>query len=147
MTDVTQDVIDCWRVNYGLDKTPHDLHAFWADRVPSGAALALKAACDELERIRSELIAMHESSKHSHNYYGFAAAELFGPLPETKWVDVPHFTYTRNQMRAYAYAQVAADRERICLALPGGYSVDPQWVADMVRCGPTVTLTGLTAGG
>ena len=69
------------------------------------------------------------------NYYGYAAAELFGPLPETKWVDVPHFTYTRNQMRAYAASKVAADRERICLALPGGYSVDPQWVADMVRGG------------
>lgn len=28
---------------------------------------------------------------------------------------------------------VAADRERICNSLPGGCSVDPQWVADMVR--------------
>ena len=33
-------------------------------------------------------------------------------------------------------AAIAADRERICLALPGGWSVDPQWVADMVRDGP-----------
>ena len=33
-------------------------------------------------------------------------------------------------------AAVAAERERICLALPGGWSVDPQWVADMVRDGP-----------
>ena len=30
-------------------------------------------------------------------------------------------------------AAVAAERERICQALPGGRSVDPQWVADMVR--------------
>ena len=30
-------------------------------------------------------------------------------------------------------AAVAAERERICEALPGGHSVDPQWVADMVR--------------
>ena len=33
-------------------------------------------------------------------------------------------------------AAVDADRERICEALPGGHSVDPQWVADMVRAGP-----------
>ena len=33
-------------------------------------------------------------------------------------------------------AAIAADRERICLALPSGWSVDPQWVADMVRDGP-----------
>ena len=44
--------------------------------------------------------------------------------------------YNADQMRAYAAEQVAADRERICLALPGGWSVDPQWVADMVRDGP-----------
>ena len=31
---------------------------------------------------------------------------------------------------------IAADRDRIVNALPGGYSVDPQWVADMVRDGP-----------
>lgn len=30
-------------------------------------------------------------------------------------------------------AAVAAERERIINALPGGRSVDPQWVADMVR--------------
>ena len=37
-------------------------------------------------------------------------------------------------------AAVYADRERICLALPGGGSVDPQCVAAMVRDG----TTGLT---
>jgi len=30
-------------------------------------------------------------------------------------------------------AAVAAERERILKSLPGGHSVDPQWVADMVR--------------
>lgn len=45
-------VIDCWRVNYGLDKTPHDLHTFWKDGSPPGAALALKAAVSEIERLR-----------------------------------------------------------------------------------------------
>ena len=28
-------------------------------------------------------------------------------LPPTSWVDVPHFTYTAQQMRAYAAAAVA----------------------------------------
>ena len=38
--------------------------------------------------------------------------------------------------RKIASAAEAAERERIVNALPGGYSVDPQWVADMVRDGP-----------
>ena len=48
-------VIDCWRVNYGLDKTPHELSDFWQDRAPPGAVLALKAAVSEIERLREEL--------------------------------------------------------------------------------------------
>ena len=43
----------------------------------------------------------------------------------------------REYAEEYAAMAVAEDRERICLALPGGWSVDPQWVADMVRDGPT----------
>ena len=42
----------------------------------------------------------------------------------------------REYAEEYAAMAVAAERERICLALPGGWSVDPQWVADMVRDGP-----------
>lgn len=30
---------------------------------------------------------------------------------------------------------IRLERARIVAALPGGYSVDPQWVADMVRDG------------
>ena len=52
--EVTPEIIDCWRINYGLDKTPHELHAFWCDRVPSGAVMALKAACDEIESLRKD---------------------------------------------------------------------------------------------
>ena len=51
---VTQEMIDCWRVNYGLDKAPHDLHAFWGYEAPSGAVLALKAACDEIESMHKD---------------------------------------------------------------------------------------------
>ena len=51
--EVTPEIIDCWRINYGLDKTPHELCAFWNDRVPSGAVMALKVACDEIIRLQS----------------------------------------------------------------------------------------------
>ena len=51
---VTQGMIDCWRVNYDLDKTPHDLYAFWGCEAPSGAVLALKAACDEIQSLRKD---------------------------------------------------------------------------------------------
>ena len=43
-------------------------------------------------------------------------------------------------------AAVAADRERICQALPGGRTVDPQWVADMVRAGPNVAHNPAPSG-
>ena len=48
-------VLDCWRANYGLDKTPHELHSFWQHCTPPGAVLALKAAVSEIERLREEL--------------------------------------------------------------------------------------------
>ena len=53
--EVTPEIIDCWRINYGLDKTPHELCAFWNDRVPSGAVMALKVACNEIESLRGLL--------------------------------------------------------------------------------------------
>jgi len=47
--------IACWTVNYELDRTPHDLHAFWQAGAPPGAALALRAAVHEIERMRVAL--------------------------------------------------------------------------------------------
>lgn len=38
-----------------------------------------------------------------------------------------------DRVRDYAAQLVAAERERIINALPAGHSVDPQWVADIVR--------------
>ena len=43
-----------------------------------------------------------------------------------------------SNLESFATLAVCIDHERICMALPGGCSVDPQWVADMVRDGPTV---------
>lgn len=48
-------VIACWKTNYGLDRTPHDLYAYWQpESLPTGAVLALKAAVHEIERLSSE---------------------------------------------------------------------------------------------
>ena len=88
MTDVTQDVIDCWRVNYGLDKTPHDLHAFWADRVPSGAALALKAACDEIKRLRGICASVHDGLLRGYDDRELIALAAQGWGPNVKLADL-----------------------------------------------------------
>lgn len=73
-----------------------------------------------------------------------SSAQL-GPLPEPEVTALSDYflsdgsqqslAFTHDQMRAHARAAVAAERERIINALPGGHSVDPQWVADMVRNG------------
>lgn len=52
---VDRATIDCWRVNYSLDKTPHELYALWHSWAPPGAVLALKAAIGEIERLRDTL--------------------------------------------------------------------------------------------
>lgn len=52
---IDRQTIDCWRVNYILDKTPHELHALWHTWAPPGAVLALKAAIGEIERLRDTL--------------------------------------------------------------------------------------------
>ena len=41
---------------------------------------ATKAVAEERERIKAALLAMHERSKQSHNYYACAAVEIFGQL-------------------------------------------------------------------
>jgi len=46
--------IKCWTINYGLDKDTADLHALWKTGAPFGAVLALKAAVDEIKRLRAE---------------------------------------------------------------------------------------------
>lgn len=49
--------------------------------------------------------------------------------------EVGDIVVTPSQLWSFANALLEQERERICSALPGGYSVDPQWVADMVRGG------------
>jgi hypothetical protein len=55
---VDQATIDCWRVNYGLDKrTPAQAAKWWSDTMrglaPSGCVAALGVALDELEALRA----------------------------------------------------------------------------------------------
>lgn len=39
----------------------------------------------------------------------------------------------RDNMARFADLVVAAEREAIIQAIPGGHYVDPQWVCDMIR--------------
>ncbi len=56
MENVDQKTIDCWRTNYALNKTPQQLYDYWIPfGPPVGAMLALKAAVDEIERLREVL--------------------------------------------------------------------------------------------
>jgi hypothetical protein len=57
---IDQATIDCWRINYGLDKrTPAQAAQWWSDNLrglaPSGCVAALGVALDELEALRNEL--------------------------------------------------------------------------------------------
>ncbi len=58
--------IDCWRQNYGLDRTPHELHALWNSCAPPGAVLALRAAVLELERLRALLARYRDETPLGH---------------------------------------------------------------------------------
>ena len=83
------------------------------------------------------------SQTHSRGCYAFGPQHYACALKEIerlradrdlekKWrKDAEH---DREELIA---AAVAAERNRIVNALPVGYSVDPQWVADMVRDGDT----------
>ena len=60
MTDITQDMIDCWRINYGLDKrTPAEAAQWWHEHcggyAPSGAVAALGTVLDGLDTLRDEI--------------------------------------------------------------------------------------------
>ena len=51
---IDDDTLECWTINYGLEKDPKDLYAIWQRGAPPGAAMALKAAVDEIKRLRAE---------------------------------------------------------------------------------------------
>ena len=54
---ITDDMIECWKVNYGLDKrTPQDAARWWHDSfnglAPAGAVAALGLCLLEIERLK-----------------------------------------------------------------------------------------------
>lgn len=57
---ITDDLVECWRINYGLDKrSPEEAHRWWAERcngmAPAGVVAALGLALLELDVLRAEL--------------------------------------------------------------------------------------------
>ena len=51
-----------------------------------------------------------------------------------KWIGVGTvYDVVRADFNSAIAAAVAAERERIIAKIPGGLSVDPQWVCDMIR--------------
>lgn len=59
----------CWRINYSLHLTPHELYDYWqAHGTPTGAVLALKAAVEEIERLRSAVDAERERWRAAAEY-------------------------------------------------------------------------------
>ena len=54
------------------------------------------------------------------------------PLPETTWVDVPHFTFTCEAMRAYGQQCAEQERKR-CVDLCEGVRDAVDACADGVR--------------
>lgn len=62
----TEDAIACWRFNYGLDKSPQELHDFWNGCAQPGAVLALKSAVERLERLRAAAVKAQEALKFAY---------------------------------------------------------------------------------
>jgi hypothetical protein len=58
MTSVDDEMIQCWRVNYGLtQRTPDEAMRWWHDHnhgmAPAGAVAALGICLEEITRLRS----------------------------------------------------------------------------------------------
>ena len=93
----------CWRINYSLHLTPHELYDYWqAHGTPTGAVLALKAAVEEIERLRAA-VALDSTDG--------AGPTLPPPCPNAD-------ERTNNALvawaRSYAAQERAAERERCC---------------------------------
>jgi len=56
---ISDETIECWKINYGLDtRNPMDAAKWWSDNfngmAPAGAVAALGCAIIEIERIQNE---------------------------------------------------------------------------------------------
>lgn len=84
--------------------------------IPAAAAL-LESADAENKRLRQLVINAAEEAARRDSEIERLERELLAARAESE----------------HAAQERVAERERILRALPGGHSVDPQWVADLVR--------------
>ena len=59
MEPITQETVDCWRANYGLDaRSPADAARYWSDTcagmAPAGAVAALGLLLQERDALRKD---------------------------------------------------------------------------------------------
>lgn len=82
MTTITDDMISCWRVNYGLDtRSPEDAMRMWNDQfngmAPAGAVAALGLALQHIDQLRADLDALRDQIRAIGK-----ARDRFGWSPE-----------------------------------------------------------------
>jgi hypothetical protein len=70
--------LECWKVNYGLDKTPQEIAATWGNWAPSGAVMALRVAVAEIERLRGEAAMLRATMEDAA--YQLSKARIWGGM-------------------------------------------------------------------
>ena len=98
---VGQATIDCWRVNYGLDKrTPAEAAQWWSDNLrglaPSGCVAALGVALDELDALRKDAARYRHLLSDSilgieQNGCGWSLHMPQGIAPIQSWISTPQW--------------------------------------------------------
>ena len=83
MSTITQDMIDCWRINYVLDKrSPEDAMRWWAmhhdGKAPAGAVAALGLVLNELDALRKQC---RNLEAHPAHLQGLRFAGWFAETP------------------------------------------------------------------
>ena len=88
---ITDDMIECWKVNYGLDKrTPEEAMRWWHDgnggMAPAGAVAALGLCLLEIERLRtamreSSTTRLHSRKRGSFEHWNTARIAIHGSQP------------------------------------------------------------------
>lgn len=78
---------DTWTINYGLERSPHDLHEFWKNGAPPGCALALKAAVDGLRAMHAQSLADEELMREVEELLLWVQKELWIEDEENEQID------------------------------------------------------------
>ncbi len=80
MNEVTPEMIECWKINYGLDKrTPEQAALWWQEEshgmAPAGAVAALGLCILEIERLRAAPAAVPDLEDALAAYWDAAYTE------------------------------------------------------------------------